>query len=101
MLADMDNYVKISGGATSDAGFSASQRTNSRAIIDSGRYLHSNPGSLFLPAISSAFSTRPLNHLSGSSASRTGLGDLEKTARRNDLSAALASGTVHGSGTRF
>src|SRR5438132_4163365 len=98
MFAHVDNHVKISGRAASDACFSISQRTNSRAIIDSGRYLHSNPGPLFLPAVSSAFSTRPLDHLSSSSASRTGLGDLKKPARRNDLSATLASWTVHGSG---
>src|ERR1700730_1265142 len=101
MLAHMDNDIEISGSATTNTGFSITQRTNSRAIVDSSRYLHSDPRPFFLPAVSAAFSTRTFNHLSRSSAPWTGLRNLKKTAGGNDLTAALASRTSRGAGTRF
>src|SRR5262249_15244614 len=65
MFTHMDNDVEISGSTTSNAGFPIPQRTDARAIIDSGRYLHPDPRSLFLPSVSSAFPAGTLNHLSG------------------------------------
>src|SRR5271165_457045 len=90
VLANMHHDVKIARRTAANSGFTISGRSEPGAVIDPGGNLQFDSCPLFEPAVAPAIPARMIDHLTGSSATRTGLRNLEESSRSNDLAAPLA-----------
>ena len=96
MLFDVHDNVEIAGGTAADAGFAVARRPQTGTIANARRDFDADAAVLFDSTLASAHLARFFDDLSGAAAARTGLRNLEKSTRTDDLPAPATGGTMHG-----
>ena len=101
MLLDVNDNVKIAGGTAADAGLAVARGAQTGTIRNARRDFEFDAARVFDATFAFAHPTRFFDDLADAAAARTGLRDLEKSARTDDLAAPAAGGTIDRARTRF
>src|SRR3954451_6922442 len=101
MFLDVNDDVEVARRPATNSGFAVLRRAQARAVGDTRRDLEFDRARFFDAAFAVANTARFLDYLARAATTRTGLRNLEKSARADDLSATAAGRTVNGARTRL
>src|SRR5688572_12798454 len=94
VLFDVNDDVKVTRGAAANSRLAIARGTQARSIGDAGRNLQLDAAAVFGAPFASAGATWFLDDLADAATTRTGLRNLKKSARADDLPASAAGGTI-------